>query len=152
MQGSNIFDGILKTMIKEDHFACTTRMFECGSLIHNQVNPTANSETRLYLSGPRCTPTPPDSHPRGCPTIHLSKNKFLNLNHKPLRQNNLPPRFMPTKSLLNFSGEADVIVCLAVVNRCCENLFFRLNTGENRHKHVHQPDKATSYRLASPIQ
>ena len=46
-------------------------------------------------------------------------------NHKSLRQNNLPQLSAPNESLLNFSGEADVIVCLAVVNRCRENLASR---------------------------
>jgi hypothetical protein len=53
--------------------------------------------------------------------------------HKSLRQNDLPQLFMPTKSLLNFSGEADVIVCLAVVNPCRQFLF---RLGENHHKRI----------------
>jgi hypothetical protein len=47
------------------------------------------------------------------------------LNHKSLRQNNLPQLSAPNESFMNFSGEADVIVCLAVVNRCRENLATR---------------------------
>jgi hypothetical protein len=92
LQGSNIFDGILKTMIKEDHFACTTRMSELANLKFE----ISNLKSTFNLSGPRCTPTLPNPHPRGCPTIHLSKNKNANniTNHcgKKTCRNNVRPR------------------------------------------------------------
>ncbi len=67
-------------MIKEDHLlACTTKMFE----ILVAPSPSSAGQARRLnvkddLDRPNRSSTPelPDTHPRGHPTIHLSKSKL----------------------------------------------------------------------------
>src|SRR5438270_8018752 len=77
MQGSNILDGFSKKMIKEDHYlACTTKMFE---IVLRLPGPDFSKlRRRLGSSRPRRTPALLNTHPRGYPTIHLSKSLVAN--------------------------------------------------------------------------
>ena len=54
-------------MIKEDHFACTTKMLEFKLSLDC-------SKDGILCSSHFSTPKRSDSHPRGHPTIHLSKS------------------------------------------------------------------------------
>jgi hypothetical protein len=73
----------------------------------------------------RTTVKPSDSHPRGCPTIHLSKSFYFR------------PRL----------GEANSIVLSAAVNRLSRDFFTTLTT---RQFMAHKPLASHYYRPTAP--
>jgi len=104
-QGSNISFWLTQIiLIKEDHYilACTTRMFD-----RRCAKTTKGSSDDLDCFGHRGTPQHQSSHPRGFPTIHLSKN-FIHCEST---------TYVAFSQFHSLSGRADTTVFSALVNR-----------------------------------
>jgi hypothetical protein len=111
-------------MIKEDHLlACTTRMLEIQiappSLSSSRERDTLESNDLDRLDNYCCTQQLLDTHPRGYPTIHLSKSiKSRSFLQQSSPNNYRHPRRVFLTSLGRSSrlGEANTIVRFFPVN------------------------------------
>ena len=106
--------GFILKLIKEDHFACTTKMSEffkvhSGACVSRSWNKPGSRPDRSS------TPDPLDTHPRGHPTIHLSKSTLT------MMPQTLTCRRRRDFHLTSVRREGDNIVATQSVNWCREN-------------------------------
>ena len=135
-------------MIKEDHLlACTTRMSE----IFGAQLPSGPESCDSSPSGRHDLDHPshlvhrgnPDTHPRGCPTIHLSKSTLILRRRPPA----CSPFFIPSVRLICLALGERIIPPFRRLSIDCREDFLAFATPDSHPDEPRRDGRERAYRL-----